>query len=109
MRHSSIEPLKPEDPANDNAVTGNKNGAYALGLHPLCLCKHSALVGYMVATTDARPLLVLLHRRVLGIELLNRFGVCVLFDARNECFERSYIGHTVRLPATHRMCGDADY
>ncbi len=82
--HRPVQPFEAEYPADDHAVAAHEHRPDALRGDRLRPRQDPAFVRHMGIAPDARRGLVLLHRGIRGVELLDRLGVRVLLDAGDE-------------------------
>src|SRR5262249_4703164 len=90
---ASIEPLELEDPPNYRHRIVGEYRPDARRLNRTRASQHLSLARDKVVATDARRIEVLSHRCIHGVELLDRFGVSILLDARNEALQGLRRGH----------------
>src|SRR5438445_2458859 len=86
-RPAPVLPLELENPANHDLVAAREKGADARGFHRARFREHRAFARDEQISPDARHRLILLHRRILRVELRDRIGVRVFFDTRDEWFQ----------------------
>src|SRR5262249_31577943 len=101
-RPRSVEPFELEDPTDHDVIAVHEDRRHALRADRCRTREDLALAGDERRAPDARCRLVLLHRRVLRVELLDRLDVLVALDPRNEAFERFSARHDLSPARTSR-------
>src|SRR6185503_11713524 len=98
-RGGSVQPFELEDPADHHPVAVHEDRLHAPRAHRPGPREHLALVRHERIAPDARRGAIFLHRRVFGVELLDRLGMRILFHPRNESIECGGARHGRYLPA----------
>ena len=108
LRDRSVQPLKSKHPSDDDSVSLNEGRANTLGIDGFRSRKYVPLVGDEDDSSNARWAQVLAHRCAGCVELLNRIGVRILFDSRNEALKRCVARHVLNASAYRRRFVNGD-